>query len=130
MNRKKIMKYSLSSMLAVVAALLIGACTNGPAPEKVADLIYTGGEIITLNDTQPTAEAIAIKDGKILMVGNMADIEKHKGNSTQIVNLNGQALLPGRARRAGGSVSPGAARGADAQGAAEAHRHPHGGQER
>ena len=95
MNKRTITKYSLFSMLAGMAALLFGACTHGPAPEKVADLIYTGGDIITLNDAQPTAEAIAIKDGKIIMVGNMADIEKHKGNSTQIVNLNGQTLLPG-----------------------------------
>jgi predicted amidohydrolase YtcJ len=95
MNGRKIAKYSLLSMLAVVVAFLIAACTRGPAPELVADVIYTGGDIITMNDSQPTAEAIAIKDGKILMVGNKADIKKHKGNSTKIVNLNGKTLLPG-----------------------------------
>jgi len=95
MNRMKIEKYSHLSMLAVVVAFMIAACTRGPAPELVADVIYTGGDIITMNDSQPIAETIAIKDGKILMVGNEADIKKHKGNSTKIVNLNGETLLPG-----------------------------------
>lgn len=95
MNRMKIEKCSYLSMLAVVMVFMIAACTRSPAPELVADVIYTGGDIITMNDSQPAAEAIAIKDGKILMVGNEADIKKHKGNSTQIVNLNGKTLLPG-----------------------------------
>ena len=38
--------------------------------EQAADTIYTGGDIVTVNDSQPTAEAIAIKNGKILMVGS------------------------------------------------------------
>ncbi len=95
MNGRKILKYRILSMLTVVVAFLIGACAHGPAPKQMADVIYTGGDIITMNDSQPTAGAIAIKDGKILMVGNKADIKKHKGNSTKIVNLNGKTLLPG-----------------------------------
>lgn len=95
MNGRKIAQYSLLSMLAVVVAFLIAACNRGPAPEQIADAIYSGGDIITMNDSQPVAEAIAIKDGKILAVGNKADIEKYKGNSTRIVNLNGKTLLPG-----------------------------------
>lgn len=95
MNGRKIAKYILLSMLAVVLAFLTVACTGGPTPEQVADVIYTDGDIITMNDSQPTAEVIAIKNGKILMVGNKDSIKKHKGNSTKIVNLNGKTLLPG-----------------------------------
>ncbi len=36
---------------------------------QVADTIYTGGDIVTVNDRQPAAEAVAVKDGKILAVG-------------------------------------------------------------
>lgn len=88
-------KYSLLAMLAVVVLLSISACTRGPIPEQVADLIYTGGDIVTMNDAHPNAEAIAIKDGKILLVGDRADIEKHKSNSTKMVDLDGKTLLPG-----------------------------------
>jgi predicted amidohydrolase YtcJ len=63
---------------------------------QVADAIYAGGEIITVNERQPAAEAIALKDGKILAVGARAGIERaHKGAATRVVDLAGKALLPG-----------------------------------
>ena len=54
-----------------------------------------GGDIVTVNDAQPTAEAVAVKDGKILAVGVRTEIEKaHKGTTTQVVDLGGKTLLP------------------------------------
>ena len=62
---------------------------------QAADTIYTGGDIVTVNDQQPSAEAIALKDGTILAVGARADIEKaNKGAATNVVDLAGKALLP------------------------------------
>ncbi|MCE2838511.1 MAG: hypothetical protein LW834_16420 [Cyanobium sp. 49614_E6] len=62
----------------------------------VADTIYTGGEIVTINDKQPSAEALAVKGGKIVAVGSRAAVEKaHKGANTLVVDLAGKALLPG-----------------------------------
>src|SRR5271156_4706081 len=84
-------------LLAVVAAsvALVAGC-NSVKPEQAADTIYTGGTIITVNDAQPSAEAVAVKDGKILMVGSSADIEKsHKGATTQMIDLAGKTLVPG-----------------------------------
>ena len=76
-----------------VAALLTSACS---ARAQVADTIYTGGDIVTVNDAQPTAEALAVKDGKILAVGTRSEIEKaNKGSTTRVVDLAGKALLPG-----------------------------------
>jgi len=61
-----------------------------------ADTIYSGGEIVTVNDKQPSAEALAVKGGKIVAVGTRADVEKaHKGANTVVVDLGGKALLPG-----------------------------------
>jgi hypothetical protein len=45
-----------------------------------ADTIYTGGNIITVNDTQPTAEALAVKDGRILAVGTAEEVLKTPGS--------------------------------------------------
>ncbi len=42
---------------------------TGPLPEDAADTIDYGGDIVTINDAQPTAEALAVKDGRILAVG-------------------------------------------------------------
>ena len=38
----------------------------GPTASQAADIIYTGGDIVTINDAQPSVEALAVKDGKIL----------------------------------------------------------------
>jgi len=55
-----------------------------------------GGPIVTVNDAQPTAEALAVKDGKILAVGPRAVIEKaHAGRNTRTVDLDGHTLAPG-----------------------------------
>jgi predicted amidohydrolase YtcJ len=64
--------------------------------DKAADTIYTGGDIITINDQQPSAEALAVKGGKIVAVGPRADVEKaYKGVTTKVVDLGGKVLLPG-----------------------------------
>jgi hypothetical protein len=83
--------------IAVLATLAAAGCTPaGPTPEQTADAIYTGGPIVTVNDAQPTAEAVAVKDGKILAVGANADLERaHKGTQTKLVNLGGKTLAPG-----------------------------------
>ena len=83
--------------VAAIALAVATACTPaGPTPGRTADAIYAGGDIVTVNDAQPTAEALAVKNGKILAVGAKADIEKaHKGATTQAVDLGGKTLLPG-----------------------------------
>lgn len=71
------------------------ASTTVPA-ENAADAIYFGGDIVTVNDAQPTAEAIAIKDGKITAVGSLSELTaRSKGAATKMVDLNGKTLLPG-----------------------------------
>ncbi len=74
-----------------------GAChESGPPAAARADAIYFGGTIITVNDDQPTVEAIAVKDGKIEALGSRLDLEKdHKGRKTQMIDLAGKTLLPG-----------------------------------
>jgi predicted amidohydrolase YtcJ len=49
-----------------------------------------------MNDAQPNAEALAVKDATILAVGSRAEIDKfHKGNTTRVVDLGGKTLMPG-----------------------------------
>ena len=95
MKNIKQMKHSLLSMITVVVAVCISSCTPAPVSKQMADIIYSGGDIITINDSQPTAEALAVKGGKIIAVGTKTDVLKHKGDSTTIVDLRGKTLLPG-----------------------------------
>lgn len=60
-----------------------------------ADKIYLGGDIITMDEKNPAADVVAIKDGKILAVGSKADVLQTGGASTEIVDLGGRTLLPG-----------------------------------
>ncbi|MES2707627.1 MAG: amidohydrolase [Verrucomicrobiota bacterium] len=61
----------------------------------MADTIYSGGSIITINDAAPLAEALAVKDGKILAVGSRADVLRTRSSSTILIDLGGKTLLPG-----------------------------------
>ena len=77
-----------------VALVALAACRAEP-PIDAADTIYVGGDIVTVNDAQPSAEALAVKDGKIVAVGPRAEVEKgHRGSATKVVDLAGKALLP------------------------------------
>jgi predicted amidohydrolase YtcJ len=61
-------------MVAAAVALWISSGAGTAAADLEAHAIYSGGDIITVNDSQPTAEAIAVKDGRILAVGARADV--------------------------------------------------------
>lgn len=60
-----------------------------------ADCIYTGGDIVTVDDAAPTADAVAVKDGRIVAVGGIDVVASHRGPDTREVNLGGATLLPG-----------------------------------
>jgi predicted amidohydrolase YtcJ len=66
-----------------------------PAASGAADLIYTGGPIVTVSDAMPAAEAVAVRGGRILAVGSGAQVEATRGPGTRMVNLEGRTLLPG-----------------------------------
>jgi predicted amidohydrolase YtcJ len=82
-------------MVAAAVALWISPGAGTAAADLEAHAIYSGGDIITVNDSQPTAEAIAVKDGRILAVGARADVLKHRGGDTRMIDLEGRTLLPG-----------------------------------
>jgi predicted amidohydrolase YtcJ len=79
-------------MQSYLLALLIGFnCLYG----QMADLIFFNGEIITVNETQPTAEAVVVANGKILFVGDLSVTEEFRSPQTQKIDLKGKTLLPG-----------------------------------
>jgi predicted amidohydrolase YtcJ len=60
-----------------------------------ADRIIHGGPIVTVNPAQSMAEAVAIAGGRIVAVGSEADVMKHKGEATEVIDLGGRTLVPG-----------------------------------
>ena len=67
---KNVIALSLSAILCMG---LMSVCHSAP-PADQADTIYFGGDIVTINDKQPTAEAVAVKNGKLIAVGTLAVI--------------------------------------------------------
>ncbi|TIN09291.1 amidohydrolase [Mesorhizobium sp.] len=60
-----------------------------------ADLIVINARVLTMDEGHPTAEAVAIKDGNILAVGDRRTIEALKGPATKIIDAQGGSLVPG-----------------------------------
>ena len=87
-----------SAALLVLAGVIACASapeTEPPATPDPADVIYRGGPILTMEDAQPLAEALAIEQGRIVAIGDAADLAAYEGPGTRIVDLTGRALMPG-----------------------------------
>jgi predicted amidohydrolase YtcJ len=61
----------------------------------LADLILRNGKIWTVNPAQPVAQAVAVKQGRIVAVGSNLQIDALQGADTQVVDLRGRLMLPG-----------------------------------
>ena len=72
--------------------LLLSACSDS---SETADLILTQGNVITVDEAQPRAQAIAIKGEKILAVGSNEQIDKLRGPQTEVIDLEGRTVVPG-----------------------------------
>jgi predicted amidohydrolase YtcJ len=80
-------------MRAVAAILLF--MTGITAVAETAETIFINGNIYTVNEKEPHAEAIAVKGDRIIFVGANADAEKLRGDKTRIVDLAGKTVMPG-----------------------------------
>ena len=76
------------------AALLLLAGCQGQAPEP-ADLIFHNAVIWTADDANPTAQAVAIREGRFSAVGSDQEVLRRRGDETQVVDLQGAFALPG-----------------------------------
>ncbi|MGK0684065.1 amidohydrolase [Serratia marcescens] len=60
-----------------------------------ASLIITNGKFHTVDRQNPTAQAVAIRDGKFLAVGSEGEVMQHAGPETQVIDLHGHTAIPG-----------------------------------
>jgi predicted amidohydrolase YtcJ len=67
-----------------------------PTHALYADLLFTGGPVYTADPAGPHwAEAVAVRDGRLLAVGSAAELADLRGPQTEVVDLAGRMLLPG-----------------------------------
>ena len=71
------------------------ADSNVSTPVPTADIVFVGGPIVTVNSRDEVAEALAVRGGTILRVGDRAYVEQTVGRETEVVDLQGRAVTPG-----------------------------------
>jgi predicted amidohydrolase YtcJ len=86
-------KFSLIPILLLLVLLLVLASAQSKV--EPADVVFKNGNIYTVNDRQPHAEAIAVKAGKIIFVGSNKDVKAYEAKSTRVVDLHGNTVVPG-----------------------------------
>jgi predicted amidohydrolase YtcJ len=81
-------------MMRAVAAILLLVGSIASAVET-ADTIFINGNVYTVNEKQPHAEAIAVSRDRIVFVGSNADAQKLRSDKTRIIDLAGKTVTPG-----------------------------------
>ncbi|MGI9066422.1 MAG: amidohydrolase [Pyrinomonadaceae bacterium] len=86
------MKALISLLVVLLSALLLSPTM---AQVQSADLVFKNGNIYTVNDAQPKAEAIAVKGDRIVFVGSNREAQRFVGGKTRVIDLNGKTMVPG-----------------------------------
>jgi predicted amidohydrolase YtcJ len=97
---EKIMRYRhawlAALLLAPMTAYAADAPINGfPPPLAAADLVLRDASIATLDSLQPHAQALAVRDGKIVALGGDQAIAHYIGPRTKVLDLHGAFVTPG-----------------------------------
>ncbi|MGI8957716.1 MAG: amidohydrolase [Chthoniobacterales bacterium] len=74
-----------------VSLLILPLCSKA----ETADTIFLNGNVYTVNEAAPTAQAIAIKRERILFAGANEEAKKFSGPSTRTIDLKGKTVVPG-----------------------------------
>ena len=81
--------------LCVAGLIALAATTPARQPLVPATLVVTNARIVTVEEAQPEAEAIAIAGDRIVALGTSAEIARYVGASTQVIDAKGQLVTPG-----------------------------------
>lgn len=74
---------------------LLTATGAATAARPAADIILHNGNIITLNDAQPQASALAISGSRIVAIGDDTATDEWRGDHTRTIDLQGKTVIPG-----------------------------------
>ena len=75
------------ALLLALLATTMWSCSRDPAEQ--ADLVVVGGTVLTVDADFTVAEALAVRDGRILAVGSEADIRNLIGPDTEVIEMAG-----------------------------------------
>ena len=84
----------VAGVTSLVTGLFLSASAMA-ATSQPADLILSNGKIYTVNAEMPWAEAVAIRDGNYVYVGDAKGVETYRGADTRAIDLDGHMAMPG-----------------------------------
>ncbi|MDH4048948.1 MAG: amidohydrolase [Gammaproteobacteria bacterium] len=84
-----------TSMVAPVGLGLASSPARAESALGDADMIVTGGRVLTMDSYEPLAEALAVRGSFILAVGSNDDIRNLAGSSTKRIDARGMTITPG-----------------------------------
>ncbi|KAL9233820.1 hypothetical protein vseg_008767 [Gypsophila vaccaria] len=83
----------LSGILGSIISIIF--LKTSPKKPVVAELLVTNGFIYTSDPSLPFADFMAIRDGRILGIGNFSSVQEFEGSTTKRLNLEGKVVVPG-----------------------------------
>ena len=97
MNRRQMMIAPIAGGMIATTFGRTGllASVHQTGDQDPAEIIFLGGDIITIDDHRPKAEAVAVTGGRIIALGSADEVLKRKGARTRVMDLAGRTMLPG-----------------------------------
>jgi hypothetical protein len=89
------LRYWYGFLLAAICSIALTTLRGQQPTPVAADLVLLNGKIVTLESAQPQVEALAIGGNRIAAIGTTTAIKRYVGEKTQVIDLNGQLVIPG-----------------------------------
>jgi predicted amidohydrolase YtcJ len=88
-------KYFPKPFYFFLAGLILAGLTGCAKKEQPADLVLTNGKVVTMDESLPEAEALAVSGDRIVAVGSAKKIRAYIGDATRVIDLEGKLAIPG-----------------------------------
>jgi predicted amidohydrolase YtcJ len=85
-------KYLLAALVIILIAGYFYITKDYP---RTPSTLYFNGDVVTMEDDQGSAEAVYVEGGIIKAIGSNAQLDLYKSTASKVIDLKGQALLPG-----------------------------------
>ncbi|MGH7460732.1 MAG: amidohydrolase [Longimicrobiales bacterium] len=85
----------MRTSLLLCGLVLLGACDRAAPADEAATLILRNGKVVTVDSAHPEAQAVAVRGATILAVGTNREIDRYRGEGTEVIDLNGRLAVPG-----------------------------------
>jgi predicted amidohydrolase YtcJ len=84
----------ITSLFLVCCLFVIPITGCGGSDDDFADIVITNASVYTVDKDGTMAEAVAVKNGEIVYVGDAEGLSEFKGDKTQVIDLEGGTLMP------------------------------------